>query len=87
MVQTFRTLNKAYTSCRSILTQIYILIQSILLKTNLLFFILKFNGVTSFLFPLEEIRERAGTEDLVGTRLIARALVKVKLGSKYKIGV
>ena len=35
--------------------------------------------MTSFLFPLKEIRKHAGTDDLVGTRLIARALVKVKL--------
>ena len=48
------------------------------LQINLLFFILKFNGVTSFLFSLEEIRSRAGTKDLVGTHLIARALVKVR---------
>ena len=43
--------------------------------------------MTSFLFPLKEIRAHAGTDDLVGTRLIARALVKVKLENQGVKGV
>ncbi len=48
-----------------------------ILLNNLFCYFSQFGGITSFSFPLAEIREKIGNGNLPGTHLIVRAMVRV----------